>query len=180
MSKLNLNGEAVHLAEMLNARDNRAILQRKLLESVADSTLLSVTMNIPGSVKTTREMKTIFLKMIEEVEKNLAEAEVVSKTYQDLKTGPECFLLVKKNSIELKKRMIQLEEIHPYGRLMDLDVLYIADEQLHSISRIDLGFEPRSCLICKNNAKICARMARHSIDELIQATYQIIQKGKTI
>lgn len=178
MSKLDFKGESVTLEAMLNARVNRAATQRRLLKQDSESSLLSVTMNIPGPIKTNQEINSIFLSMIKAVETLFPEGDFITKTYQDLPTGPECYLLVRGNIIKLKKRMIQLEEIHPHGRLMDIDVLYMKDEQLHVVSRTDLGFEPRSCFICRQNAKICGRMGQHSQNELIQATYQLIQKGK--
>ena len=43
------NGEKVTLLEMLDAREQRAATQKELLETAPEASLLSATMNIPGS-----------------------------------------------------------------------------------------------------------------------------------
>ena len=56
--------------------------------------------------------------------------------------------------------MIELEDHHPLGRLWDLDVL--APEQ-GQLSRQDLGFPARQCLVCDEPAHACARSRRHPL-----------------
>ena len=45
------NGEKVTLLEMLDAREQRVATQKELLETAPEASLLSATMNIPGSEK---------------------------------------------------------------------------------------------------------------------------------
>lgn len=178
MSKEKLTGQSVALIEMLEAREKRALIQKKLLETDSTKNLLSITMNIPGPIKTNERIETIFLDVVESIEQLFLEHEQINKVCNVLKTGPECYLVVSKPVIELKKKMIQFEEVHPYGRLMDLDVLYVADKKLCSISRTELGYEARRCFICREDAKICGRTAKHTSDELNRVLYQMMEKGK--
>ena len=55
------------------------------------------------------------------------------------KTGPEYYLAVSLAPQELKQRMVKIEETHPYGRLVDLDVLWGNEEQKPSSRRFRLA-----------------------------------------
>lgn len=72
----------------------------------------------------------------------------------------------------IKKLTVQIEETHPFGRLYDIDV-YGMDGK--GISRQELGLPVRKCLICDKDAKICGRSRSHSVEELQQKVYEIIQ-----
>ena len=66
--------------------------------------------------------------------------------------------------------MIALEETK-IGRLYDIDVL---EKENTKISRKDLGFPERKCLLCDNPACQCGRSRKHSIEELRKKIYGII------
>ena len=57
------------------------------------------------------------------------------------------------------KGMQHIEEAHPLGRLFDIDVL---DSEGHKLSRPQY----RPCLICGNQAQLCARTRRHTVAEM--------------
>ncbi len=63
---------------------------------------------------------------------------------------------------EVKKICVALEEELPWGRLLDLDVL----SSEGALSRKDFELPPRRCLLCGEEAKICARQGSHSFEEL--------------
>lgn len=54
------SGEAIQLSDMLRAREERALRQLHLLKEYPEGSLLSVTMNIPGPIKTSLN----FLKLL--------------------------------------------------------------------------------------------------------------------
>ena len=66
-------------------------------------------------------------------------------------TGYEGYLVVKADGCQVKKLMIALEETK-IGRLYDIDVL---EKENTKISRKDLGFPERKCLLCDNPACQC-------------------------
>ena len=45
--------------------------------------------------------------------------------------------------------MVALEERHPYGRLADLDVLWLEAGEVQSISREALGYPRRRCFVTR-------------------------------
>jgi holo-ACP synthase len=172
------DGPEVSLAEVLAAREHRARRQKELLESAPHYTLLSATMNIPGSVKTSDGLEAVFKSITDEVELAVADAFSFVHLYRNEKTGYEYFLLLPLKKEELKKRMVALEEKHPYGRLADLDVLWLEAGEVHLISREVLGYPKRRCLICDKEAKLCGRARTHSIEAVQQKIIELISKER--
>lgn len=177
MSKDLFDGPTIILPEMLEARESRAAAQKEILTANHDAALLSATMNIPGPVKNSPTLKKIFEEMIETIESRLFNVSV-AHLYRSKKTGPEYYLAVSLTSQELKKQMVTIEETHPYGRLMDLDVLWLEDGDIKSVSRQELGLPRRRCYVCQQDAKECGRSRKHTIAEMHQAIATIINNGK--
>ena len=78
------------------------------------------------------------------------------------------FLIVDDNIKHIKKLMIEIEE-NSLGRIYDIDVLNGLGEK---ISRSDLGYENRKCLICNEDVFICMRNKTHSYEELKRKIYE--------
>lgn len=177
MSNSVFDGPAVDLMSMLDARESRVRVQQKLLEANPTNAMLSATMNIPGEVKTSEVIREVFTTVIEAAERVLSDIIVTDQEYRDLPTGPEYYLTLPLTSVELKQRMIQLEQNHPWGRLLDLDVLWLKDGTLTSVSRETLNLPARTCFICNENAKDCGRSRRHSVSQMQQVIADLIQSG---
>lgn len=180
MSKELINGPAISLKEMLESREERAAMQKELLHASNQSSLLCATMNIPGPVKTSIKLEEIFKTMTDEIEQELTEISPNANLYWEKNTGPEYYLLLPLAPKELKYKMIQIEEQHPYGRLIDLDVLWQDEDKIKSVSRQELGFAPRCCFICNKDAKECGRSRVHSISEILQVIAEIVEKEEEL
>lgn len=83
----------------------------------------------------------------------------------DKSTGPEGYISADIDPKELKRLMISLEKDHPLGRIFDIDVF---DKDYNQIGRSNIGEEPRKCLMCNKDARICMREKNHSYEELIE------------
>ncbi|MGY3748846.1 citrate lyase holo-[acyl-carrier protein] synthase [Vagococcus acidifermentans] len=164
---------AVTLDDMLAAREQRAAIQRQLLQETVHVSLLSATMNIPGPVKNSQKLTDSFLTVIDAVEDQLAEHNIICQFSRHERTGPEYYLVLQLPPEMLKKQMVAIEETHPLGRLMDLDVWWF-DGEIKQMSRVDIGFPARRCLICSRDAKECSRSRRHSVAELQDKITEII------
>ncbi|MGX7412776.1 citrate lyase holo-[acyl-carrier protein] synthase [Enterococcus caccae] len=176
MSRVYLKGETITLMNMLNAREKRVTIQQELLTKHPTRTLLSATMNIPGPVKTNEQLRHAFLTVIKEIKTLFPPEKMVAHKHRELKTGSEYYLVLNETPEELKKKLIEIEETHLYGRLMDLDVVYLKDQILRSISRTELNHKSRTCFICEEEAKICGRQRQHSVEEMQQAISQLLRK----
>ncbi|MBO0421530.1 citrate lyase holo-[acyl-carrier protein] synthase [Enterococcus plantarum] len=178
MSKCYLQGEAITLLEMLDAREKRVTIQQEFLQKYPTSALLSATMNIPGPVKNNEQLRLAFLTVIKELESLFPPKKIAAGKQRDLKTGSEYYLALNEAPEELKRKVIEIEETHPLGRLMDLDVIYLKNHTCHSISRTELNYKPRTCFICEEEAKVCGRQRKHSVAEMQETISQLIEKGK--
>ena len=171
-------GPEVALSDMLAARERRVSCQRAMLAAAGDSeALLCLTLSIPGPVKTSAALERVFDALVSEAKAALADARLLEERSLGGATGREYLALVELPAAELKRRMVGIEETHPLGRLGDLDVLARAGDTLHSVSRTELGFPPRTCLICGNEAKVCARSRAHTVDEMQAEIARIIDQG---
>lgn len=154
------NGPPVELHAMLTAREERAARQDAWLKQY-QCPLLSFTLNIPGPVKTAPELRHVFEEGLSALEERLRRAQLspIAQIEVHAATGNEALFAIKGDAAALKEICIALEESHPLGRLFDLDILAADGTKLSRPS-------PRRCLLCGEQAQVCARSRRHSIKEL--------------
>lgn len=176
MSKTYLKGESITLVEMLEVREKRVEIQQELLQEYPTCSLLSATMNIPGPVKTNEQLRHVFLTVIKDLNLIFPPEKIVARKHRELKTGSEYYLALNETPEELKRKLIEVEETHFFGRLMDLDVIYLRNHTLHSISRTELNRKPRTCFICEEEAKVCGRQRRHSVEEMQETISNLLRK----
>ena len=161
----------VSLEQVLWSREKRVATQKELLEKYP-GTLICFMLNIPGPEKVNELFEKVFYEGLEKIQNKL-ETEKIStevRLVQENITGYEGYLVVKADGCQVKKLMIALEETK-IGRLYDIDVL---EKENTKISRNDLGFPERKCLLCDNPACQCGRSRKHSIEELRKKIYGII------
>lgn len=175
MSEKVFSGGEVSLEEMLNAREKRVLHQKNLLNEYRDSTVLLASMNIPGPVKNSAVLSRVFSQVLDTIKQEIDNGYILKTLEFNIKTGPEFYAVVACSPKTLKKKMVEIEETHSYGRLLDLDIHYL-EEGPQSVSRQDLNLPPRKCLICRKNAKECGRQRRHSIKEMQAKIIEIINK----
>lgn len=172
------NGPIVTLLDMLSARDERAKIHKKFLMMDTTSSLLCATMNIPGSIKTSEVLEDTFKKVIVELESTIKDMDSYPHLYRNNSSGYEFYLLVPLSKEKLKEIMVTIEENFYYGRLVDLDVLYMESNEVKVISRQELGYPKRQCFVCSKDAKVCARSKNHTLTEIQEKIIEIIeQKG---
>lgn len=149
--------------KILEARENRVIKQRKMVEEYK-STIVSFSMNIPGPNKDSDLYRSAFDVGVENIKRALATS-LLKEEIDYLTTGSEAIFAVDEEAMAVKKLMLEIENKHDLGRFFDIDVL---DSHLKGISRSDVGVSKRPCYICKKEANICRREGNHSLEELIE------------
>ncbi|MDQ0222169.1 citrate lyase holo-[acyl-carrier protein] synthase [Streptococcus moroccensis] len=165
-------GQSVTLQDVLNARESRVQLQNELLKQYEGNTLINYKCNIPGPIKNNAAIKALFQQGFNDIIRSIVDhnVQVIDQKVINWKTGIEAFIMVAQPPKEVKKWMVAIEENSPLGRLFDIDVIYrdqdSKQEQVQSISRTDLGFPERMCLICDQPAKACGRNRTHSVEEM--------------
>lgn len=150
------------LAEILEARENRAARQQALLRQY-HCAVVCFTMNIAGPVKTSPLIRRAFDAGLCALEDTLRGYPVRSREVIHEITGDEAVFSVDMDAGVLKARCTSIEEASPMGRLFDMDVL---DKNGQKLER---GQE-RSCLVCGAPGRSCAAGRLHSVQELQEAT----------
>ena len=111
---------SVTLEQLLQSRDKRAQHQRDLLGENPGKSLLCLTVQLPGSEKRNGMSLAIAKAGVEAIREAFKPE---YEEFKDLETGYEGYFLVPMDPLEAKRRACQLEDTHPLGRLMDIDVL---------------------------------------------------------
>lgn len=139
--------------------------------------LISFTLNIPGPVKVLPGVPDAFSEGCAQIEKTLTE-HLVPINHVDTvkeKTGYEAYYSVDASPEFIKKLMISLEDKDRLGRIFNIDVLRTNGEK---VSREELGYSPRPCLLCTEPALSCGSSRKHNIKELIRAVEMILSERK--
>lgn len=152
------------LLEILDARERR-VKKQEQLRTQYQKPLLCFTMNIPGPEKWNRDVSIGFTVGKLLLEKQL-EKIVYSESQYDT-AGCAAYYVVDMPQEQVKQIAIDIEHTRQIGRLFDMDVL---DADGRKIPREELGYPPRKCLICGEDARICGRSRAHGLEALQEKT----------
>lgn len=155
----------ISLPKLLESRDVRQARQQEWMTRY-QVTLISFTVIFPGPSKDNHLVRKIFNQGLNALKQIIQSKQwdVLAQQSFALPTGPECFVAIDADAIAVKIALIESEEFFPIGRLWDFDVF---DNQRQQYSRNNLNLAPRKCLICKKEAKICARQRTHPLSDII-------------
>lgn len=147
--------------DILDARENRAHLQEELIKKF-NLPLLVIRANYPGIDKNNETSRYIIDTIY-----NVILSKISPENIKKINSfeGSIYLLSVDSSPIKLKKIAVDIEHSHPLGRLVDIDVL---DSNNHTLSRTELGYPPRGCFICSDQAHSCVRSRKHSLEEILE------------
>lgn len=168
----------VTLYQMLEAREERAALQKKLLQE-QPGVLISFMLNIPGAVKTGEDYEKVFEDGLEKIETTLNSNHmpVLVRMYRTKVTGYEGYLMVDAEALRVKEQMVLLEEKTAIARLYDIDVLR---KDGTKVSREETGREPRKCLLCDRPAHVCSRSRTHTVADMTRRIGELIREEQLV
>ena len=142
-------------------------------------TVVMFSLIIPGPIKNNRFLEAVFdegcraflERLAPEryadkipVSKGTVHTPFIAAYHEDRKpAGCTAFWLLDAQAETIKRYTTALERTHPLGLLWDFDVFSAFEQKL---SASELGLPARSCLICSNPSKVCARSRTHSVSEL--------------
>lgn len=161
----------VTVPDMMQAREARYLMQQAMLARYPGASLVCLTMNIAGPVKTTAAIERAFSWGMDNVRAVLAGNRLLFEADIHEKTGPEAVFVFSGDAVEVKRRLCLLEDGCAMGRLLDIDVIRPDGEK---IARTQIGLPARKCLLCGQDAPVCARSRAHTVAELFERTHQII------
>ena len=128
-----------------------------------------MSLNIPGREKTPPGSEAFFLSIFDQLVQASPGSSLLEKSSDAL--GPYAIIALPIDPREAKMRCIALEASHPAARLIDLDVYSASGVQ---IDRASLSVAARSCLVCQSPAVDCIRLKRHSLEEVIAKTHELL------
>lgn len=149
---------------VLAAKEKKAGMREQLL-SIYELPVVSVSVNMPGNVKTDEQIRNLLRFSVEQF-RAVAQShgfEIVTEQFFYFTTGPYAFLVVSGDARKLKMLAVAQEAASEVARLFDMDVF---NERGIQISRASLGLPPRNCFVCNNPALVCMRSAAHSPESL--------------
>jgi len=163
------------LEALLRAREERALLQKQLMAQYP-GTLICFTMNIPGPQKCSPLILRGFQLGMARLEAQLAGANltILHHRHRTPHTGCEAYYIVAAPAELLKRLCVEIEDAEPVGRLFDMDVI---DRHGQKAERTLLGAPRRKCLLCPEDAAICGRSRRHSVEQLQNATNRLLTQA---
>ena len=156
----------ITLQEVLDARENRASSQKRLLAQYGKP-LLGLTMNIAGPIKRSALGDFLFQQTLWELWDRIG-GDILCQERLDAATGLEAILVCGLPAEEVKALAVELETARPAGRLLDLDVIGIDGEKLSRGT-------PRRCLVCGGPAGPCARSRAHGLATVREATESLLR-----
>lgn len=153
------------LEEMLFARERR-VERINNLSNQYNSSILVAKLNIPGPEKD----NSLYRFGMSECRKALLNSLLEYKNiilFEDLnyyETGAELYMAVEMDGKRLKEIVMDIEENHCLGRLFDIDV---QDSLGNTVSRSEFGEGLRKCLVCDEDAFLCARSRKHDLATIV-------------
>ena len=151
------------LCAVLAAREARW-RERLFLARIHRLAVLSCTLRLPHALRLREESASLCRELWTTFLESLA-GRVRQQRFGCSADGPEGLAVVDMPAVELKKAAILLEERHPLGWTIDLDVL---DAEGTPLSRSELDpaeSAPRPCLVCGRAARECIALRRHTREE---------------
>jgi holo-ACP synthase CitX len=141
--------------QILLAREARMIHFKKALEN--SPMVLLIKANIPGNNKNIWISKYLVLLFKRILEHTCEPCESYSFESMD---GPYVMIyLPQDDPLSIKHFLMHIEETHPLGRFIDLDLF---NNPTKSISRSDIDAPLRTCIMCNQPAIECMRNHNHS------------------
>ncbi|MFP4177792.1 MAG: citrate lyase holo-[acyl-carrier protein] synthase, partial [Acholeplasmataceae bacterium] len=155
---------------ILRAREARLEAIQKAFGLDRSRVIISIKANIPGPNKRISEAYLLVRLFFNRVRSMF---ESSNHEFIDCDDGPYVLMVALGiDAITLKKALVELEETHPLGHFIDLDVF---DEPKASLSRVDLGYPLRKCYLCDRDARDCIRNQRHELKDLLKVVKSAVE-----
>lgn len=149
------------MMDILTAKDTRVSLIEAMLAE--NNVVISIRCNYPGVSKANYYTSKVITIISNIVSKQLNIYDVKTLTTAE---GPIFLAKIHGDGKIIKEKMIKLEDQHPLGRLVDIDVYF---KSIKSLSRKDFTGKLRKCFLCNDYAFNCIVNKRH--DELSLQAY---------
>ena len=166
----------VTVPEMLAARDHRVELQQEFIARFHHP-VICFMLNIPGPHKVGEDVYWAFETGLQCIEHSLAQNDIrieAEKKEAEV-TGYVYYASVDAEAIRVKELMCLIEDADRLGRIFDIDVIRKDGQK---VSREEFGMPPRKCLMCEEEAHLCARNRTHAVPDMVAEIHHIIEAAR--
>lgn len=158
----------------LEAREQRWNRKCALAKSLGIS-IVSITLNVPHSVKTETRFLALHQRICAEFTRYLqgcfGEQSLIQHEEGEVTSDGAYLLLgIREDAQKLKQLAVTFEEQKKVYRLADIDVMTGTGEM---IGRQELGLPMRRCYLCEDDAKLCIVSRKHSAEEVLAAVERL-------
>lgn len=153
----------VNAEQILLAREKRVEIQN-CISARFGLPILVVRTNYPGLDRDNNVTKGIVNCIKDEISISFPN-NIIYNQLRFTAEGPIYIAVLRDTPTCIKEKAIKIEEEHPLGRLVDIDVY---DSEGKGISRSELGYAMRKCYLCNDIAQCCVRSRKHSVEEVIE------------
>ena len=162
--------------EMQEARAAREAHRKAILEETGAISLVQFTVVAPGPDKKTPDFKSLFVSGRRAIVDSTLGAGIAPLKIDVLEkvTGNELYMALFLPALDVKRRMVDIEEMLPFGRLLNINVY---DSEGNHIPRTAVGYPERACLVCDTPGYDCARHHVHSYEELGEIVAAIVEES---
>lgn len=167
----------VTVPEMMEARDHRVEMQRSIIGNTGHP-VICFMLNVPGPHKVSEDFSWAFHEGVSRIKHKLEanDFRIVYEETEEIVTGYVFYASVDSDPVSIKKAMCEIEEADRLGRIFDIDVIKTDGTK---VSREEFGMSPRRCLMCGEEAHICARNRTHKVSEMVEEIKMIIRNAKS-
>jgi len=170
---------SVSLYDSYLCKETRAKKQHQLVKKHANP-IITIKAHIPKELRNNLYVKEIIKHAIYAIKHMLNQQNFLCVATDEHKgnAGEEHYFSVQcRSASELKKYTMIIENTHPLGQLMDLNVM---NKNGETISRGSCDLDARQCIICNSIAPECAKKHRHTLSELDNKIKSVLEEFQTV
>lgn len=135
-----------------------------LLQEEYKEPVVTIRANYPGKEKS-NDLTRYVTKEIQDAFKQIFVHRIKMEEIYNTPEGLTQFYSVRGDARTLKENAVYIEQNHPLGRFVNIDVYDHAED--YAVARIELFYEPRQCFLCDKPAKLCSKEGNHDVKDLI-------------
>lgn len=149
--------------DILIDKEKRMRLQEIIIDKYK-MPLMVTTVNYPG-VNKSNDITNNVIQNMDEIISDIFSCFIHFKVLRITAEGPILTLALNKEAVEVKKTTIEIEDKHILGSCIHIDVY---DKNKNKITRKNLGYPEKKCILCNNPWIKCVKENIHSKEKIVQ------------
>ncbi len=149
--------------DILINKENRIGLQEIIIDKYK-MPLIVTTVNYP-EINKNNDITSNIIQNMDEIISDIFSCSIHFKILRITAEGPILTIVLNKEATDVKKTTIEIEDKHILGKCIHIDVY---NKNKKKITRKDLGYPEKKCILCNNPLIKCVKENTHSKEEIVQ------------